>query len=58
MRSHAIAMVIGALVGTVAMLAYGLHNDEGRLEDYIRDEAIEPSWAKDSGWRGRTTAAR
>ena len=51
MRTHAIAMVVGVLLGTIAMLAYGLHYDEARLEEYIRDEADGPAWAKDSGWR-------
>ncbi len=57
MRTHAIAMVIGVLVGTMVMLAYGLHYDETRREDYIRDETLEPSWAKDSGWQARSNAA-
>jgi hypothetical protein len=46
MRSHAIAIVVGVLVGTVAILAYGLHDDEARLEEYIRGEEHEPSWVK------------
>jgi len=57
MRSHAIAMVVGVLIGTMAMLAYGLQYDAARLAEYIRDESLEPSWAKDSGWQQRRNAA-
>ncbi len=46
MRSHGIAIVVGVLVGTLAMIAYGLQYDAGRLEQYIRDEEEEPRWAK------------
>jgi len=49
MRSHAIAVVVGVLVGTLAMVAYALRYDEARLRQDSRDVVEQPAWAKNLG---------
>jgi hypothetical protein len=49
MRSHTIAVVVGVLVGTLAMVAYALRDDEARLRQDPRDVVEQPAWAKNLG---------